>query len=69
MIGVGEKGPEAVIPLDKLWTKMDKIAEGAGGDQIQINVYASPGMDVKALADEVERRLINSTNRRRLAWQ
>lgn len=69
LIGVGEKGPEAVIPLDKLWTKMDKIAEGSGGDQIQINVYASPGMDVKALADEVERRLINSTNRRRLAWQ
>ena len=69
LIGVGEKGPEAVIPLDKLWTKMDKIAEGASGDQIQINVYASPGMDVKALADEVERRLINSTNRRRLAWQ
>ena len=67
--GIGEAGPEAVIPLDKLWTKMDKIAEGAGGDQIQINVYASPGMDVKALADEVERRLINSTNRRRLAWQ
>ena len=69
LIGVGEKGPEAVIPLDKLWTKMDKIAEGSGGDQIQINVYASPGMDVMALADEVERRLINSTNRRRLAWQ
>ena len=69
LIGVGEKGPEAVIPLDKLWTKMDKIAEGTGGDQIQINVYASPGMDVKVLAEEVERRLINSTNRRRLAWQ
>lgn len=67
--GIGESGPEAVVPLDKLWAKMDKIAEGAGGDQIQINVYASPGMDVKALADEVERRLINSTNRRRLAWQ
>lgn len=69
LIGVGEKGPEAVIPLDKLWTKMNKIAEGAGGDQIQINIYASPGMDVKALADEVERRLIDKTNRRRLAWQ
>ena len=69
LIGVGEKGPEAVIPLDKLWTKMDKIAEGAGGDQIQINIYASPGMDVKALVDEVERRLIDKTNRRRLAWQ
>lgn len=68
LIGVGEKGPEAVIPLDKLWTKMDKIADASGGDNIQINIYAPEGMDVRALADEVERRLINKTNRRRLAW-
>ena len=68
LIGVGEKGPEAVVPLDTLWKKLDKIADASGGDTIQINVYAAPGMDVKALAEEVERRLINSTNRRRLAW-
>lgn len=68
LIGVGEKGPEAVIPLDKLWTKMDKIAEGSGMNVV-INVQAAPGMDTKALAEEVQRQLINTVNRRRLAWQ
>ena len=68
LIGVGEKGPEAVVPLDTLWDKLDKIADNNGAPQIVINIQATPGMDVNALAAEVERRLINSTNRRRLAW-
>ncbi len=68
VIGVGEAGPEAVVPLDKFWKKMDKIAEGTGGDTITINVYASDGMDVKQLAEEVERRLVNDAKRRRAAW-
>ena len=68
IIGVGEKGPEAVVPLDTLWDKLDKIADNNGAPQIVINIQATPGMDVNALAAEVERRLINSTNRRRLAW-
>ena len=69
--GVGEKGAEAIVPLDKFWNKLDRIADSAsGGDtnNITINVQASPGMDTKELAAEVERRLINSTNRRRMAW-
>ena len=69
--GVGEKGAEAIVPLDKFWNKLDRIADSAsGGDtnNITINVQASPGMDTKDLAAEVERRLINSTNRRRMAW-
>lgn len=70
LIGVGEKGPEAVVPLDTLWNKLDRIADASsGGPSIVINVQASPGMDTAALAAEVERRLINSVNRRRLAWQ
>lgn len=68
LIGVGEKGPEAVVPLDTLWNKLDKIAEASSGPQIVINVQASPGMDTTALAQEIERKLINSVNRRRLAW-
>lgn len=68
LIGVGEKGPEAVVPLDTLWKKLDNIAEASSGPAVQIVVNAAPGMDVNALAAEVERRLINSTNRRRLAW-
>lgn len=67
IIGVGEAGPEAVVPLDKFWKKLDAIAEGAG-DQITINVYASEGMDVKQLAAEVERRLVDDARRRRAAW-
>ena len=67
--GVGEKGAEAIIPLDRFWKKMDAIAEGASdGPNITINVQASPGMDTKALAEEVERRMISAVNRRRLAW-
>lgn len=65
VIGVGEKRPEFVGALDDL---RKIVREESGAGNIQINVYASPGMDVKDLAAEVERRLINSTNRRRLAW-
>lgn len=68
LIGVGEKGPEAVVPLDTLWKKLDNIAAASSGPAVQIVVNAAPGMDVNALAAEVERRIINSTNRRRLAW-
>ena len=64
IIGVSEKRPEFVGALDDL---RKIVREESGSGNIQINVYASPGMDVKELASEVERRLINSTNRRRLA--
>lgn len=68
----GEAGPEAIIPLDKLFRQMDRIAEtiaGTGGGGVTVNVYATPGMDVNALAREIERRIIETQNRRRLAWQ
>ena len=45
---------------------MDAIAAGSG---VTINVNAAPGMDVQALAAEVERRIIEMQNRRRVAWQ
>lgn len=67
IIGVGEAGPEAVVPLDKFWKKLDAIAEGTG-DQITINVYANEGMNVRELAAEVERRLVDDARRRRAAW-
>lgn len=68
----GEAGPEAIIPLDKLFRQMDRMAEtiaGTGGGGVTVNVYATPGMDVNALAREIERKIIESQNRRRLAWQ
>ena len=66
----GEAGPEAIIPLDKLFNQMDKMANtiAGSGEGITINVYGAAGQSVQALAAEVERRLIAAQNRRRLAW-
>ena len=63
-VGVGEAGAEAVLPLKKLWEEMDKRFSSG----ITINVNASPGMDVEALALEVERRIISLEKRRREVW-
>ena len=35
LIGVGEAGSEAVVPLDKFWSKLDAIAEAATNSQVQ----------------------------------
>jgi hypothetical protein len=68
--GIGEAGPEAVVPLDTLWKKLDAIAEaGSGGGAAPvINIYAPAGTDVNALAARVERILVQRENRRRTAW-
>lgn len=67
----GEAGPEAIIPLDRLFAQMDKMAAqitGAGGG-ITINVFGAEGQSVRSLAEEVRRVLIQEENRRRMAWQ
>ena len=66
VIGVGEAGPEAVVPLNKLWDKLDKMQ--GGETNITINVNGS-NKDPKEIAEEVKRVLIRETNQRRLAWQ
>lgn len=65
IIGVGEAGAEAVVPLDKLWDKLDNLQ---GETNIVINVNGS-NKDPRAVAEEVKRVLIRETNQRRLAWQ
>ena len=64
LAGIGEAGPEAVVPLDKLWNKLDQL----NGMNVVININganASP----KEIAEEVKRSLINEVKRNRLAWQ
>lgn len=70
LIGIGEAGPEAVVPLDTLWEKLDKIANASatGAGSIVVNVYGSPGMDVNELAAAVERRLATLQKQRNMAW-
>lgn len=67
----GEAGPEAIIPLDRLFDQMDKMAEkmsGGTGGGVVVNVYGG-NADAATIAQEVERRLIAAQKRRRLAWQ
>lgn len=66
--GIGEAGPEAVVPLDPLWNKLDRIADASTGDNVTINVYASPGMNVNELAAAVEQRIVALQKQRRAAW-
>ena len=71
MIGEGQSA-EAVIPLDELWKRLDKMTDslsGQGGGGITVNVYGAEGQSVTSLAEAVRRVLIQEENRRRLAWQ
>ena len=65
VIGVGEAGAEAVVPLDKFWKKLDAMQSG---QNIVININGA-NADPKEIAEEVKRSLIRETNRQRLAWQ
>lgn len=70
----GEAGPEAIIPLDKLFAQMDKMADKMAGENnnanpVVINVYGAAGQSVNELAAAVEERIIEAQKRRRLAWQ
>ena len=66
IIGVGEAGAEAVVPLDKFWDKLDNMSTGE--TNIVININGS-NRDPREIAEEVKRVLIRETNQRRLAWQ
>lgn len=67
IIGVGEAGSEAVVPLDTLWRKLDNIAAAStGGNTYVFNIT---GDNPRQIAEEVKRILIKETNQRRLAWQ
>ena len=71
LIGEGQSS-EAVIPLDELWKRLDRMTDslsGQGGGGITVNVYGAEGQSVRSLAEEVRRVLIEEEKRRRLAWQ
>ena len=73
VIGVGEAGPEAVIPIDKLQSMLyasnRQLLAGMGGlEPVVINVYGSDNMSVNELAAAVETRIIQMQKRRSQAW-
>ena len=67
-IGVGEAGPEAIVPLDPFWKKVDELKAGTGTTNIVININGA-NKDPRQIAEEVERVIINKVNNRRLAWR
>lgn len=67
VIGVGEAGAEAVVPLNKFWDKLDKMAEGASAP-IVVNVYGSENMNVNELAVAVQNKIIQLQKRKNSAW-
>ena len=68
VIGVGEgTSPEAVVPLDKFWKKID----GLNGEQtfnFNITINDTNGLNAKQIAAEVEQIIIQSVKRKKLAW-
>lgn len=67
VIGVGEAGAEAVVPLNKFWDKLDKMAENASAP-IVVNVYGSENMNVNELAVAVQNKIIQLQKRKNSAW-
>lgn len=72
IIGVGEAGPEAVLPIDKLQSMLyasnRQLLESMGANPIVINVYGSDNMSVNELAAAVEQRIIQMQKRRDQVW-
>ena len=61
LLGGGEAGSEMVVGTDTLMNMISK----ASGNDITINVYASPNHDERRIAQEVERVLSAQITRRR----
>ena len=58
VIGVGEAGPEAVVPIDTLWDKLDKIAEASkGGSTINNYITVSGAESPEEFANRLIRQM------------
>lgn len=61
----GERGPEDIVPHGKRAEYAAKVMGGMGGPAPVINVYPSPGMDERLLAELVVKAYRNNTGRLR----
>ena len=62
--GFGDKaGGEVVLGMNKL-----RELVGGAGDEITINVYASDNMNVNALADAIQQRLVQLSRQKEAAY-
>ena len=55
--GIGEAGPEAVVPLDTLWNKLDRIANNSSGAVINNYITVSGADDPEDWARRLTRQM------------
>jgi len=57
LVGAGEKGQEAIVPLDPFWKKMDKMAEtmNGGGDTFNTTLVYEAGDDANDMLRDLAR--------------
>ena len=67
VVGVGEAGSEAVVPLDRFWRELRNMK--SGGQTINVTVNAAEGQSAREIANEVKRMIIQETKRSEMAWQ
>ena len=74
LLGGGEAGSETIVGTSSLMDMIRNAVSGMANMQtvnyggVTVNVYASEGMDVKALADEIEERISLNIIRRRAGF-
>ena len=66
IIGVGEAGSEAVVPLDKFWNKLDNLTATTAAPVI--NIYPTPHQDAREIAKEVEKVLVQQQKQKAAAY-
>lgn len=66
IIGVGEAGSEAVVPLDKFWNKLDNLTATTAAPVI--NIYPTPYQDAREIAKEVEKVLVQQQRQKAAAY-
>ena len=68
-VGMGEAGPEAILPLDPFWKKMDAIANSVQGGNTFNFYIEGDNKDPREIANEVRRIIVRETKQGRLVWQ
>lgn len=70
LLGGGEAGPEVVVGASSLYGMIQQAVGSTGGGEtdIVINVYGAEGQNVNELAREIEKRLTNMYESRRMVF-
>ena len=66
LLGGGEAGPEVITGEQHLYNMIRQASRGETNVYNTFNIYAQPGMDVRALAEQIEEYITDSLKRKEL---